>query len=67
MAGGCEGFVDADLDAGEFGCGHADEVEEVEGAVDEGDIEVWTSYMLADLIEIQHRRLGSIDWFNAML
>ena len=36
----CEGLVDADLDAGEFGRGHAHEVQEVEGAVHEGDVEV---------------------------
>lgn len=31
MASGCEGFVDGDLDGCEFGVGHSDEVEEVEG------------------------------------
>lgn len=41
MAGGCECLVDGDLDAGELCGGHADEVEEVEGRVDEGDVEVW--------------------------
>lgn len=33
VAGGGEGFVDGDLDAGEFCVGHAGEVEEVEGVV----------------------------------
>lgn len=40
MAGSREGFVDGDLDGGQFGGGHAGEVEEVEAAVDEGDVEV---------------------------
>ena len=33
MAGGCEGFVDGDLDAGELCGGHAGEVEKLEGRV----------------------------------
>lgn len=33
VAGGGESFVDGGLDAGEFGGGHADEVQEVGGAV----------------------------------
>ena len=41
MAGGGEGLVDGDLHGGEFGAGHAGEVQEVQGGVDEGDVEVW--------------------------
>lgn len=41
VAGRCKCLVDCDLDAGELRGGHADEVEEVEGRVDEGDVEVW--------------------------
>ena len=40
MAGGCESFVDGDLDGGEFGAGHAGEVEEMEGAVYYCDVEI---------------------------
>jgi len=40
VAGCCEGFVDGDLDGGEFCVGHAGEVEEVEGGIYEGDVEV---------------------------
>ena len=38
MAGGCEGFVDCDVDAGEFGAGETGEVLEVQGGVDDGDV-----------------------------
>jgi len=41
VAGGREGFVDGDLDRGQLCGGHAREVQEVEGAVYEGDVEVW--------------------------
>lgn len=40
MACSCESLVDSGLYAGEFGVGHADEVEEVECAVYAGDVEV---------------------------
>ena len=48
MACCCECFIDGDLDGGEFGVGHADEVEEVEGAVYEGDVEVCRAVLLLD-------------------
>lgn len=35
-----ESFVDGGLDAGEFGGGHAGEVQEVGGAVCQGDVEI---------------------------
>ena len=38
MAGGREGFVDGDVDAGQLGAGEAGEVLEVEGGVDDGDV-----------------------------
>ena len=41
MAGGGEGFVDGGLHRGQFGARHAGEVQEVQGGVDEGDVEVW--------------------------
>ena len=41
MARGREGFVDGDGHGGQFGARHAREVEEREGGVDEGDVEVW--------------------------
>ena len=40
MAGCCEGLVHGDGDAGEFGGGHAGEVQELGCAVDEGDVEI---------------------------
>lgn len=45
VARGREGLVDGGLDRGQFGVGHADEVEEVRGAVYEGDVEVWMFYI----------------------
>ena len=61
MAGGRERFVDADLDAGEFGCGHAHEVEEVQSAVDERDVEVCTSVVLACSTHNHDRHSGSMN------
>lgn len=41
LVAGCGvGFVDGDLDRGEFGGRHAGEVEEVEGGIYEGYVEV---------------------------
>ena len=40
VAGGREGLVDGGLDRGQLGVGHADEVQQVRGAVYEGDVEV---------------------------
>ena len=40
MAGGREGLVDGDLDGSQFGVGHADEVQELEGVVNESYVEV---------------------------
>lgn len=50
VAGSGEGLVDGDVDRGQFRVGHADEVHEVEGGVDEGDIEV-LSWFLSRLLE----------------
>ena len=40
MPGGRESFVDGNLDGCEFGVGHANEVEEVQGAVYYCDVEI---------------------------
>ena len=44
VAGGGEGFVDRDVDAGEFRIGHAREMQEVERGVDDGDVEVYNAF-----------------------
>jgi len=44
VASGREGLVDGDLDGREFGVGHAGEVEELEGGVDYGYVEVWCTW-----------------------
>lgn len=41
VARGREGFVDRNGDGGQLRRGHAREVEQVKGGVDEGDVEVW--------------------------
>nr|POF04047.1 protein lunapark-b [Quercus suber] len=40
VAGGGEGLVDRDRDGSQLGIGHAGEVQQVQGGVDEGDVEV---------------------------
>ena len=52
VARGREGLVDGGLDRGQFGVGHADEVEEVRGAVYKGDVEVLgLMYRLASMLD----------------